>query len=460
MSETIQQPGVAGLFYPADPAVLAAEVDASLDTAAPPPLAPKAVIAPHAGHIYSGDIAGTAYKLLAQRKGEIRRVVLMGPNHRLPVRGLALSPADAWATPLGTLAVDRAGRDGLAREPGVTVTPDPFAGEHSLEVHLPFIQRALGDVEILPVLVGQAPREQVSHVLERVWGGPETAVIVSSDLSHFHDYETCKSKDAETSAAIERLNPEGCDGDRACGRFAIHGLLDQAQRRDLRATALDVRNSGDTHGGRDRVVGYGAFAFEYAHAASIDASARRLLLDIARDVIARGVENPGAPVELRLSEIPAVLRAQRATFVTLNIAGRLRGCRGSILAHRPLLLDVAENARQSAFGDPRFPPLTAEELKGIELHISILSLPRHIPIASEAELARALRPDMDGLIIRDMDRQAIFLPSVWSSIAEPLDFIRHLKHKAGLPADHWSPNFKAYRFITESFGDPESHADA
>ena len=365
-----------------------------------------------------------------------------------------MSPADAWATPLGALGVDRAARDALAREPGVSVTPAPFLGEHSLEVQLPFIQRAMGPVEIVPILVGQAPREQVSRALELVWGGPETAIVVSSDLSHFHNYETAKAKDGETAMAIERLQPEGCVDDRACGRFAIHGLLDQAQRRDLRVTGLDLRNSGDTQGGRDRVVGYGAFAFEYAYAAEIDVGARRLLLDIARRAIRQGVEHPGAPVEIRLEqEVPAVLRAQRATFVTLNIAGNLRGCCGSVLPQRSLLQDTAENALKSAFGDPRFPPLTAEEFAQIDLHVSILSTLRRIRAGNETELARALRPDIDGLVIRDQGRQALFLPSVWDGISEPLAFIRHLKHKAGLPAEHWSPSFEAYHFTTENFGD-------
>ena len=252
MSLSIQPADVAGKFYPADPAELAAGVDASLAKAAPLPLKPKAVIAPHAGHIYSGDVAASAYRLLAARKGEIKRVILLGPNHRVAVRGMALSPADAWATPFGPLAVDRTARDMLARQPGVTVSPVPFVNEHSLEVHLPFIHRALGEVEVLPILVGQTPRDQVSSVLDMLWGGPETAIVVSSDLSHYHDYATCQAKDEETTVAIERLQAQGCDGDRACGRFSIHGLLDQAQRRDLRVTALDVRNSGDTRGARPR----------------------------------------------------------------------------------------------------------------------------------------------------------------------------------------------------------------
>ena len=457
MSLSLHPAHVAGAFYPADPSALAAGIDASLAKAAPPALSPKAVIAPHAGHVYSGDVAASAYRLLGTRKGEIKRVILLGPNHRQPVRGMALSPANAWETPLGPLAVDVEARDALARQPSIAVDAAPFVNEHSLEVHLPFVHRALGDVEILPILVGQTPRDAVSKVLDKLWGGPETAIVVSSDLSHYHDYATCQAKDEETTAAIERLQPAGCDGDRACGRFSIHGLLDQAQRRDLRVTALDVRNSGDTRGPRDRVVGYGSFAFEYAHTARLDTQTRDLLIRLAREVVRQGAHNPTQPFNVKFQgPIPRLLRAQRASFVTLKIGDRLRGCRGSLVPHRSLLSDVMENARKAAFDDPRFPLLTPAELDQINVHISILSTPRRIRVESEAELARALRPDMDGLIIRDAGKQAIFLPSVWEGIHDPLSFIRHLKHKAGLPPDHWSPNFEAFRYVTESFGDSPS----
>jgi len=451
---TLQRAGVAGTFYPADPEALAAEVDASLARAAPPELDAKAVIAPHAGHIYSGDIAAAAYRLLGRRKGEIKRAILLGPTHRMPVRGMALSAADAWETPLGPIAVDAAARDELARRPDVTVAAEPFEGEHSLEVHLPFIQRALGEVEVLPILVGDAAPAQVSEVLAKLWGGPQTAIIVSSDLSHFHDYATAQAKDAETSAGIERLNMAVCEGHRACGCFPISGLIDQAQRRDLRVTALDVRNSGDTAGDKRRVVGYGAFAFEYAHAAQIGERQRRTLLDVAREVVRQGLALNGKAPQLTIEPtLPRTLLAQRATFVTLKIGGQLRGCRGAILPVRPLLHDVAENAWNSAFGDPRFPAVSAAERDQLSFEVSILSTPRRIAFDTEAELVRELRPDIDGLVIRDGGRQSVFLPSVWAQVPHPMMFVRQLKMKAGLRPDHWSKTFEAFRFTTESFGD-------
>jgi AmmeMemoRadiSam system protein B/AmmeMemoRadiSam system protein A len=456
---TIHPTGVAGFFYPAGPDELTAGVDASLGRAAEFPLTPKAVIAPHAGHIYSGDIAGSAYRLLSRRRGEIRRVILMGPNHRVPLRGLAVSPADAWATPLGPLAVDKAAREVLAKKAYVVVSAAPFAQEHSLEVHLPFIHRALGAVEILPILVGQTPPEQVSDALDLLWGGPETAIIISSDLSHFLDYESCRTKDAQTTAAIERLQSAAISDDVACGRFAIHGLIQQARKRDLRVTALDVRNSGDTRGMKTRTVGYGAYAFEYAHSARLDAATRQSLLGMTRKIMQHGLANQGEPLRVNYQgEMPRLMQAQRATFVTITINGQLRGCRGSTIPHRSLIQDVVENAQQAAFGDPRFSKLTQEEHARSHIEVSILSTPRRIPCASEAELAKALRPDIDGLILRDGDRRSLFLPTVWATLPEPLAFIRHLKRKAEMPADHWSPTMEAYRFTTECFGEEKGHA--
>lgn len=448
-----QPAGVAGYFYPAEPDALAAGVDASLAKAESPAVDPKAVIAPHAGHVYSGDIAGAAYRLLGRRRGEIKRVVLLGPTHRTPVRGVAVSPADAWETPLGEIAVDAKARDAVGDLPNVVVSSTPFEGEHSLEVQLPFIQRALGDVAVLPILVGDPAPGQVSDILARLWGGPETAIVVSSDLSHFHDYDTASAKDAETCQGIERLSAQVLEGHRACGYLAIAGLLDQALRRDLRVTSLDVRNSGDTAGDRSRVVGYGAFALEYAHGARLSDGDRNTLIDLARQVVRRASQDGGKAPAININGVlPRTLTAQRATFVTLTIDGHLRGCRGSILPQRTLVADVADNAFQSAFGDPRFPPLSPGELDRLDFHIAILSTPRRIAAASEAELLRAINPDREGLFIRDGDRQALFLPSVWEQIPDPLAFVRQLKLKAGLAPNHWSRSFEAYRFTTESFG--------
>jgi len=262
----VRPPAVAGSFYPADPAALAGAVDrylaagrARLAGGSPPPAA-KAIIAPHAGYIYSGPIAGTAYAAAAARAGEIERVVLLGPAHRVRVRGLATSSAGAFATPLGEVPLERTAIDAARRRPQVGIVDAAHATEHSLEVHLPFLQRMLERFTLVPFAVGDATHAEVAELLDDMWGGAETLVVVSSDLSHYYDYATASRLDADTAGAIETLQPEQLGSESACGRIPVGGLLLAAQRRGLRARLLDLRNSGDTAGGRDEVVGYGAFA--------------------------------------------------------------------------------------------------------------------------------------------------------------------------------------------------------
>ena len=259
---------VAGMFYPGDARTLAGEVDALLATAqanraVSPALTfeqPKALIAPHAGYIYSGPIAASAYALLAPYAQTIRRVVLLGPCHRVAVRGLALPTADAFDTPLGRVPVDREAVAALAGLPQVVVSGAAHAQEHSLEVQLPFLQRMLGEFAIVPLAVGDASADEVADVLDRLWGGPETLILISSDLSHYHRYDDAARIDRATAAAIVALDP-ALDHEQACGATPIAGLLTVARRRGLTAALLDLRNSGDTAGDRSRVVGYAAFAF-------------------------------------------------------------------------------------------------------------------------------------------------------------------------------------------------------
>lgn len=258
----VRPAALAGTFYAADPAILGADVDGFLAAATPPSaLGPKAIIAPHAGLVYSGPIAGNAYAQLAPVRDSVERVVLLGPAHRVFVRGLCAPTVDRFETPLGSVPLDREALDSLGDLPQVLFADEPHAQEHSLEVQLPFLQRLLGDFTLVPLVVGAASAGAVAEVLERLWGGPETRVVISSDLSHFHDYDTARRRDSATTAAIEGLDVGGLDEGSACGRVPIAGLLELARRKGLRPHTLDVRNSGDTAGPRDRVVGYGAYAF-------------------------------------------------------------------------------------------------------------------------------------------------------------------------------------------------------
>ncbi len=257
---------VAGMFYPGEPRTLAGDIDAMLAGITVPSeptfagLPPKALIAPHAGYIYSGPIAASAYALLAPHAATIRRVVLLGPCHRVAVRGLALPHGDAFATPLGTVPLDRDAIAAALRLPQVVRHDAAHAEEHSLEVQLPFLQRVLDDFSLVPFAVGYATPDEVAEVIELLWGGPETLIVVSSDLSHYHPYADARQRDSHTADAILHLRLLA-DHDMACGATPINGLLELARDRGLAPRLLDLRNSGDTAGDKSRVVGYASFAF-------------------------------------------------------------------------------------------------------------------------------------------------------------------------------------------------------
>lgn len=260
-SDIVRRPAVAGLFYPGDAATLRATVDELLAAAARVDAAPpKALVAPHAGYVYSGPIAATAYAALAAGKDRIRRVVLLGPVHRVPVRGLALPGCDAFDTPLGRVRIDRELADRVGRLPHVITSAAAHAQEHSLEVHLPFLQRVLGAFTLLPLAVGDATADDVAAVLDAVWDGDDTLIVVSSDLSHYLPYGEAQRIDRATASAILDLSTN-LDHQQACGATPVVGLTLQARRRGLTPRLVDLRNSGDTAGDRSRVVGYGAFTF-------------------------------------------------------------------------------------------------------------------------------------------------------------------------------------------------------
>jgi AmmeMemoRadiSam system protein B len=257
-----RQPAVAGTFYPANPQQLRQMLDRYLNEAKSDAKVPKAIIAPHAGYIYSGPVAATAYARLKNARHQIQKVVLIGPSHRVAFRGLAVSRAQTFSTPLGDIAVDEAAVQALVKLPFVEYIEQAHTYEHSLEVHLPFLQEMLDDFRLIPIVAGDATPEQVSQVIQMLWGGSETLIVVSSDLSHFHDYATAQQLDKSTSEAIEHLQYEHLVSGSACGKVPVSGLLKLARDNSLSIKTIDLRNSGDTAGDKDRVVGYGAYVIE------------------------------------------------------------------------------------------------------------------------------------------------------------------------------------------------------
>jgi len=446
--QTIRPAAVAGLFYPDNPIELKHAITDLLAHARATKLtcAPKALIVPHAGYIYSGAVAASAYARLGELRGRIRRVVLLGPTHRVYVRGLALPEADRFATPLGEVPLDRAGMQRLSGLPQVTLSAAAHQLEHSLEVQLPFLQQVLGDFQLLPLAVGEATAAEVAEVLEAVWGGDETLIVISSDLSHFLPDAVARKVDGETVDAILALNSQ-LNHEQACGATPINGLLLAARQHGLHPVVLDVCNSSDTAGDPGRVVGYAAFAFQSEIEADQPEDEKgATLLKLARAEIAQRFGQT-------LSALPNTpwLAAPGASFVTLTRHGELRGCIGTLEAHRPLSVDVRENAVAAAFRDPRFMPLSRAEFDDIRVEVSLLSPAEALAADDEASALAALRPHIDGVVFEYRHFRSTFLPQVWEQLPEPAEFLAQLKRKAGLPVDFWAEGVRLSRYTVSKW---------
>ena len=463
MSGNIRPPAVAGAFYPADPTDLRDMISTFLSAAETTSSSPKALIAPHAGYAYSGPVAATGYAMVQNLRRVIRRVVLLGPAHRVAFTGLASSSATAFATPIGEIPIDHDAYELLAANQQVQVSDLAHQQEHSLEVHLPFLQTVLDDFSLVPLVVGRTTPDHVADVLKTLWGDQETLIIISSDLSHYHEYQTAQSLDKETSQWIESLQWQSLTGERACGFAGIRGMLQIAEQRGYDVRTLDLRNSGDTAGDKSRVVGYGTYGiFDVPtdrpmttsnaddQPFSLSDQEQQTLLEIAAASIAAGLQQP-SPLQVDVSTFDPALQQPGATFVTLKQQGKLRGCIGSVMATRPLVADVSANAYASGFRDPRFPPLHPIEVENLSVEISVLSPLSLMKGTTEAELLGQIRPGQDGLVIEYGQHRGLLLPSVWESIPEREPFFTTLKQKAGLSVDFWSEDVVLRRFETFAF---------
>ncbi|SDO04097.1 AmmeMemoRadiSam system protein B [Pseudomonas jinjuensis] len=438
--QSIRPAAVAGFFYPGEPHALAAQLRQMLDHAdAPSGAPPKALIVPHAGYVYSGPIAAQGYAQLAPLRDVVRRVLLLGPSHRVAFEGAALPAASAFDTPLGRVEVDVEAVARLAALPGVLVDDRAHAFEHALEVQLPFLQTVLEDFRIVPLTLGLVEPKVVAALLDELWGGPETLIVVSSDLSHYLEYQQARRIDAGSAEHVMQLQAD-LDHEQACGATGINALLLSARRHQLTPHLLDLRNSGDTAGDHSRVVGYASFAFSEAPAVQrlepdVDRQALgRALLGQARDAIDEclGLARFAAPAEHQLLDEPG------ACFVTLTLEGQLRGCIGRLVPERSLREDVRANARAAATEDPRFLPLSEAEWAETRLEVSLLS-PIHYRACPDVDSALELiEPGVHGVVLEGGGQRSTFLPQVWQQLPDPREFLQQLLQKAGLsywPAD-------------------------
>ncbi len=450
----VRPAAVAGAFYPGNAPQLSAELGELLDGVErlePKFSFPKALIVPHAGYIYSGPVAARAYDELGAARGIVKRVVVLGPTHYVAGRGLALPVADAFDTPLGRIPVDAAAVAALAGLKQVVKSEPAHAQEHSLEVQLPFLQRMLGEFTLVPLATGAATKEEVAEVLDRLWGGPETLIVISTDLSHYHGYDEAKRIDGATLQRIGSFATD-LDHDEACGATALNGFLEIARKKALSIRLLAACNSGDTAGGKTRVVGYSSFALYDGSEVSAE-EAGRTLLEIAKGAISNGLGLQSVPV--KTNHVPWLLQPG-ASFVTLMKDGQLRGCIGSLSAARPLGQDVASNARAAAFQDPRFPKLKREELPHCEIEVSLLSAPKPIQFADEDDLFAQIRAGEDGLILEYGEQRATYLPQVWEVLSDKRQFIDELKKKAGIPADTRLARCRISRYRVKKFAAKKS----
>ena len=444
---SVRNAAVAGMFYPGEPGALVRELDelfGGVEEARPRLGFPKALIVPHAGYIYSGPVAARAYEELANARGIVRRVVMLGPTHRVAVRGMAVPTDDAFATPLGRIAIDKAALDSVSRFPQVVASDRAHLQEHALEVQLPFLQRQLGDFVLAPFAVGMASIQEVAQVIDALWGGPETLIVISTDLSHYHPYGEARAIDGHTLSRISQFSTD-LDHEEACGATPLNGFLSVARKRNLAMKLLAACNSGDTAGGKGQVVGYSSFALYEPGAEVSTDEAGKILLANARAAIEAKLFGTAQAVEADW------LRQAGATFVTLTRDGELRGCIGSLEARRPLSVDVAENAVAAAFHDPRFAGMTREEWPGVRVEVSLLSAPKPMRFADEADLLSQIRVGEDGLILECDGRRATFLPQVWESLPEKLRFLRELVRKAGLSSDTRLARCKVSRYTVSKW---------
>jgi len=468
LAETVRQPVRAGSFYPADRDELGQIIDRLTREAQktrvrlPPDKRLRAIILPHAGYIYSGWTA--AHAALVFKKNRYSKVILLGPDHFIGFKNGAICNVAAYRTPLGKISLHRDVAK-LRRQPALfqslPVTRDK---EHSLEVILPFLQTYLGEFELVPIVVGRTGIGPLADALNPLLND-DTLLVVSSDLSHYLTYSEAVATDRQTINAIIGLNPAELAGkdDRACGLRPILILMNIARRHHWQPVLLHYANSGDTAGGRARVVGYTAIAFlgdqpmqnENAPRAKFTAEQGQVLVKLARHTI---LDEMGQPTSGPDSK--ALTRARQdedfqshgGTFVTLKIHGKLRGCIGSLTSTHTVWDGIKRNAVNAAFHDPRFGPLTPKELADTEIEVSLLTEPRPLEHRGGQDLTQKLRVNVDGVIIRQGHASATFLPQVWEQLPRPEAFLSHLCTKAGLPADAWqNPELEVLTYQVQYF---------
>jgi len=461
-SDNIKAPNVAGQFYPKEPDRLIRMIDEFISDAE---VERKdrliyGIIVPHAGYVYSGGVAAYAYKVIRGESFDV--VVVIAASHRMRFNGVAIWPQGKFVTPLGKIEVEGEISEKLMElNPEIKDLPEAFFGEHSLEVQLPFLQRVVGDFKLVPLITGNlnlSSCRTLARSLKAALSGRKALVVASTDLSHYHKYEDAKRIDDLTLSLIGRGNAEVIYNYASQGKVKLCGLLPtttflyyiEGLRGRLRL--LKYANSGDVTGDFSRVVGYASFIAYKENSQEgewgmFTEKQKEKLLDIARSSIENYFREKKA---LEVTVEDALLNEKRGAFVTLKIHGNLRGCIGRIIADKPLAQVIADMATEAAFFDPRFPTLTREEFKDVDIEISVLSPIKKIKDINEIEVGK------HGIIIRKGFYQGLLLPQVATEYGWDREiFLIHTCRKAGLPDDAYKSDAEIYIFSAEVFGEKE-----
>ncbi len=454
---TLRPMAVAGQFYPKGPDELRQTVRSLLKSASGLKVGGKirGLVSPHAGYIYSGIVAAAGYR---QIDPSINTVILIGPSHHVLLRGASIPDVKAYQTPLGNVSLAKLAST-IRKLPLFVPMPEAHEKEHCLEVQLPFLQVMLKDFQIVPILTNSAdPKAVAAALADHI--GEDTLVVASSDLSHYHSYESARSLDRICTDAITKSEFSSMPLCEACGKQAILTLMHIAKIKDWCPTLIDYRNSGDTAGEKGRVVGYASIAFVDRKEVSgkmnkaMSTEDRKALLTLARSAIEAKLVK-GAKVK-RPESLSPVLTSEKGCFVTLEKLGQLRGCIGTIEPVSSLVECVEENAQNAAFRDPRFPALTEEELQEIDIEVSVLSVPQRVSFKDGEDLKRKLEPMVHGVILSRGMHRSTFLPQVWKQLPDKEQFLEHLCLKGGMSPKAWQdPDTEVKVYQAEVFGEED-----
>ncbi|MBN2015109.1 MAG: AmmeMemoRadiSam system protein B [Candidatus Altiarchaeota archaeon] len=449
----VRESVIAGSWYPESKDALSRQLEGFFSKAEKQELGRiKALVVPHAGYAYSGQVAAHAFKQI--EGGDYDTVIILAPSHHYPLDGVSISNYTHYKTPLGEVKISSLAKKLREESKLISTIPDAHSKEHSAEIEIPFLQYSLKEFEIVPVIVGRMSRDEIDEFSDLIIKhlDERTLIVASTDLSHYHPYNEALTLDnycVESIVALDDAKAEGCE---MCGYFPVLVTMEIAEKLNWSTKLLKYMNSGDVTGDRSGVVGYASIAFysgEEKPGEELSEKQKKYLLEVARDTVELYV-GEGKKFEPKTDD--PKLREKKGVFVTLEKNGQLRGCIGHLEPIQPLYLDVRDNAINAAFNDPRFSPVTANELDDIEIEVSVLTLPELITADSPEEYLERIQPGVDGIILDYKGRGATYLPQVWEQIPEKEDFLSSLCNKAFLPSDCWrKPDVKIYRYKVIAF---------